>query len=107
MPSTTFPACPVTIFEGGGVNLDGENSEDLMQFWAWGGASGTTLYRAARAIFPDRPRGYVSATGSLRGYASNKATAMSCRSRGDIRAAQVYEAICEAIFEDLPQWAKW
>ena len=107
MSTKTFPECPVTIFDGGGVNLDGENRDDLMEFWKWGGASGSTLHRAARAIFPDRPQGYVSATGDLRGYAANKATAIACRESGDIEAALVYESICERIYNELPEWARW
>ena len=79
----------------------------LCSFGPGGGASGSTLHRAARAIFPDRPSGYVSATGTLRGYAANKATAMTCRARGDIHAAQTYETICEMLYAELPEWAKW
>ena len=37
MTTKTLPACPVTIFPNGGVNLDSEDACDLMQFWAWGG----------------------------------------------------------------------
>lgn len=103
----TLSKCPVTIFADGGVNLDGEHDDNLMAFWAWGGASGSTLHRAARAIFPSRPAGYVSVTGSLRGYAANKATAMRCRATGDLAAAQVYERICETIYDELPEWARW
>ena len=99
--------CPVTMFREGGVNLDGESSEDLMSFWSWCGASGSPSVRAARTLFPDRPPKYVSVTGTLRAYAASKATAMTCRTRGNIQTAQVYETICERIYSELPQWAKW
>jgi len=58
-------------------------------------------------MFPDRPRGYVAATRSLAHYAYNKSTAMRCRLKGDINAALNYEAICERIYDNLPDYAKW
>jgi hypothetical protein len=70
----------------------------------WSGKSPRTI---AAAIFPERPRGYVSAATSLAHYASNKATAMECRTRGDIDTARMYETICERIYSSLPEYAKW
>lgn len=61
---------------------------------------------AARLMFPSRPKGYVSATISLMHYAYNKATAMRCRVRGDMQAAQNYESICDSIYSRLPDFAK-
>lgn len=63
--------------------------------------------RAGRIMFPDRPKGYVAATRNLGHYAWNKATAMQCRSRGDVIGATNYEAICERIYGRLPEFAKW
>lgn len=62
--------------------------------------------RAARELFPDRPKRYVESTVSLRCYADNKATAMECRLRGDIQSALMYEGICDRIYESLPDYAR-
>ncbi len=104
---TKLAPCPVTIFEGGGVNLDAEDADDLLAFWVWVARDPRALPEAARAIFPDRQPGYVRATSDLLAYAANKATAMTCRSRGDMDAAGAYEAICDRIYDSLPTWATW
>lgn len=62
---------------------------------------------AGQAIFPEMPRGYDRATCKLGAYASNKAVAMECRLRGDILAAQTYETICERLYSELPDFARW
>jgi hypothetical protein len=62
--------------------------------------------RVARTWFPERPKGYVTATYNLGHYAANKAAAMSCRQRGDINAASVYETICDGIYSRLPDFAR-
>lgn len=85
-------------------NLDAMPADDLMMFWM--------RYRHptrsdAEALIGDRRRGFTTIAGSLSGYASNKATAMRCRERGDIRAAQVYETICESIYAGLPEDCRW
>lgn len=61
----------------------------------------------ARIWFPGRPKGYVKATRDLEAYAWNKATSITCRRRGDILGAQSYGAICDRIYSDLPEWARW
>ncbi len=63
--------------------------------------------RDAEALVGDRRPGFTTISGSLAGYASNKATAMRCRERGDIQAALVYEKICELIHEKLPADLVW
>lgn len=98
---TTIPA-PFNTWTGA-PNLDGEDSETLMDFWNVARHS----VKLARQLFPGRTKGHVEATGKLAGYASNKATAMTCRARGDIQAALCYERICETIYNDLPEWARW
>ena len=82
-------------------NLDCETAEDLMTFW-----SRHQRGRKAKDLFPDGGKGTRKATGDLAAYAANKATAMSCRKRGDIQAAVIYEGICDTIYNDLPYWAK-
>jgi len=83
-------------------NLDCQEPEDLMAFWSRHQAG-----RRYRLIFPDGGRGRKRATADLANYASNKATAVACRLRGEINTAGVYEAICERIYNGLPQWARW
>ena len=56
---------------------------------------------------PDAPMGRLFVAKTIRAYCHNKATAMDCRSRGQIAVAQKYEAICERLYGELPQWARW
>lgn len=63
--------------------------------------------KKARAMFPERPRGYVTARYNLNHYAWNAIAARSCRLRGDITGAQVYELICDRIYKELPEFARW
>lgn len=43
----------------------------------------------------------------LRQYASNKATAMRYRMAGEIGPAMHRERLCERIYNELPEWARW
>lgn len=86
------------------TNLDAETPDDLWKFASELG--GVRPIRGARMLFPNRPRGYVRAAVSLRCYAENKATAIACRLRGDIPAAQIYETICDRIYDSLPDFAR-
>jgi hypothetical protein len=85
-------------------NLDCMSYEELRSFAV---AVGSAPVKTARELFPDRQRGYVRAALKLKGYAWNKLTAIACRQRGDIEAAMVYENICDRIYDDLPEFAKW
>ena len=87
------------------TNLDALPADDVQAF-AVAIGNGIRPVAAARLLFPDRPTGYVSATGDLRNYAWNKATAMRCRLRGDIQAATIYETICDRIYDALPDFAR-
>ncbi len=83
-------------------NLDAMAHDDLTAFWArhqrgW----------KARTLFPQGGKGTQRATWDLANYAINKATAMSCRERGDIQTALMYEGIADRIYADLPDAAKW
>jgi hypothetical protein len=85
-------------------NLDAMFPDDLMKFW--------NVYRHATKaqrleLFGRTGKGTVTAARDLANYASNKATAMQCRARGDISAAQMYEGICERIYSGLPEFARW
>lgn len=83
-------------------NLDAETPDNLMSFW-----NRHQSGRMHRALFPWGGRGTKKAAGSLANYASNKATAMQCRLRGDIPAALMYEDICDRIYSELPEFAQW
>jgi hypothetical protein len=61
----------------------------------------------ARAAFPDRPRGWIEATKDIANYCWNKLTAMRCRKEGHINRAMMYEEICDKIYKELPEYAKW
>lgn len=87
-------------------NMDAMTSDELWTFWK-------TYHRPGRkavyTLFPLRtPRdGAYQATVDLASYASNKATAMECRLRGNIAAAKTYEDIADRIYDRLPTFAKW
>lgn len=83
-------------------NLDCLERVELMKFWRdYAGAT-----NAAR-LFPNKQSGYKRATADLANYAANKATAMLCRERGEVESAQTYEGICDRIYRNLPDFAKW
>ncbi len=85
-------------------NLDAMTADDLMAFWK---RYARPSRKDAEALIGDRRKGFTTISGKLAGYASNKATAMTCRLRGDINAALVYEGICETIYEGLPEDVRW
>lgn len=84
--------------------LDSSENDDLMCFWH---LASHQPVRTARELFPYRPQSYVTTTKNLGHYAANKAAAQSCRLRGAIDRALVYERICKAIYERLPDYARW
>ena len=77
---------------------------DLYMFAA--ATRGRQPRRAARRLFGSQTQSVV-ATRQLCCYAWNKVTAMSCRERGEIKTATRYEAICDQIYENLPEFARW
>jgi hypothetical protein len=85
------------------LNLDALCHDDLMLIWI------RFQYHPrnwAKIIFKSCP-GSVSAIKKLAKYAVNKAAAITLRSEGNIERAQVYEAICQKIYQSLPEWARW
>lgn len=86
-------------------NLDAMEPDELMAFWKRYHRVGG---KAARELFGDDigATGYVTAARNLAHYASNKATAIQCRLRGDITTAIMYERICDDIYARLPSFAK-
>jgi hypothetical protein len=84
-------------------NLDSMTRDELLAF-----AQVYSRPQRVRAqhLVGHRP-GYIRAVKDLANYASNKATAMYCRERGDINGAMMYESICDRIYNKLPQFARW
>lgn len=92
-------------FGGDRLNLDCEiDSDDLWDLW---NVIHVMPRITARALFPEKPSGYVTLTGWIGAYAANKATAMDCRKRGDVNAATCYEKICEGIYGRFPETVRW
>jgi hypothetical protein len=77
---------------------------ELMRFWSR--FSHPKRKDAALLIGDTRP-GYTGLAKLLSGYAANKATAITCRLRGDIQAAGIYETICENIYAEIPTDLRW
>lgn len=88
----------------GAPNLDAMPASELEE---WAAAVYRRPVNMARKLFPARPRRYVTATKDLKLYAENKAAAMVCRAGGNITSAQIYETICERIYNRLPDFARW
>jgi hypothetical protein len=95
----------VESLEPGPVNLDGMDTSELYKFAA--ATRGTRPTRAARRLFADMPSGVLRVVKDLKHYAWNLITARACRGRGEIATAQRYERICESIYNDLPEYARW
>lgn len=95
---------PVSLGDAPEVpNLDAMPQAELWDFW-----KRYARPKRADAVALVGPRkGFTVLAGNLAGYASNKATAMACRERGDIQAALAYESICESIYEELPDDCRW
>lgn len=86
------------------VNLDGMPESELAEFIKAYGRAGKV--RAAR-LFPERPAGYVAATGALVDYARRKRDAMTERTAGRINIALAYEAGADRVYASLPPFARW
>ncbi len=85
-------------------NLTDMTSEELMAFWK---RYARPSRKDAEALIGDRRRGFTTLCGSLAGYASNLATAKTCRAKGDVRAAEVSEGIAGSIYARLPAAPRW
>ncbi len=85
-------------------NLDAMSEDELMAFWMR--YQNRQRRKDAFALVGGGPN-YTNWAARLGGYAANKATAMSCRKRGDIQAALIYEKICDLIYDKLPDALRW
>jgi len=85
------------------LNLDAMPAADLRRVWRLG------------AFFPNiiadawfgKQAGRRVAIRHLRNYAINKAVAIGLRLDGNTQDALLYERICQDIYEDIPEFAKW
>ncbi len=80
-------------------DLDSLGQDGLMTFWHVYHRAGPRL---AQHLFGKKFPNYTRAASSLAGYASNRATAMSCAARGDQSGAEMYNGIADRIARDLP-----
>lgn len=83
------------------VNLDCENTVA-----EWIKAFGTMSGRRLANHLGLSGRGSAKAASSLSNYAWNKSTAIDCRRRGQIASALQYEAICDRIYQIMPESVK-
>ena len=93
--------------ETGAPNFDCMHPDDLMDWWSKMGQSGRPPLKVCQAMFPGVRKGLITTVQSLKGYASNKHAAHTCRMRGDVESALRYEALCDSIYDELPEWALW
>ena len=85
-------------------NLDAMPEDELMAFWK-------RYHRSSRndaeQLIGDRRRGFTVIAATLANYACNKSVAMTCRRKGDIQAALIYERIADLCYDRLPEDLKW
>ena len=86
------------------MNLDATDKDEL---WDLHERLRQHLVAEARKLFPDKPQGYVRAARTMKNYAANKATAMGLRLAGKVSTAMTYEAICDRLYKQLPEFARW
>jgi hypothetical protein len=61
----------------------------------------------ARTLFPERPKGYVRTAKLMALYACELLEARRYRAQGHIADALKVEERCQAIYERLPEYARW
>ena len=67
----------------------------------------TNMKRKDTEALIGRFPGYTRAIRDVGHYCANKATAVSCRTKGKIQTALTYEAICDRIYDSLPESCRW
>jgi len=63
--------------------------------------------RYARKLFPNRPHHYVRTANLLALYAIELLTARRYRAQGHLQDAEKVMQRCRAIYEKLPEYARW
>jgi len=83
----------------GEIDFTAMTEDELMAFWK-------RYHRASRRdaaeLCGGRFPGYTNVAATAANYACNLAVAMSCRRRGDERAAQVYDHAAQIALEEIP-----
>jgi hypothetical protein len=90
--------------ETGDFNLDDMDEADIREFAE---KVRENPARFAATIFPNKPSGYVKVTKDLGNYAWNKLTAIGLRKGGQVKKAKTYEDICDKMYREFPDYAKW
>lgn len=85
-------------------NFDAMDKDELMTFW-FKYAHATRVQ--AEDLVGDRRKGFTVIAKQVANYAANKGAAVSCRLKGDIVGAQIYESICDSIYDSLPADLRW
>ena len=88
------------------VNLDclSNDPADLFKWWL---EHRSPTQAKCVELFGRAGPGSYRAMRDMANYAANKGAAMKCRLTGDISTAQMYERICDSIYQQLPDYALW
>jgi len=90
-----------------GVNLDSMDVKDLKTLYRnFGKLHSPKFNKAAEALFPAKPRGYIQAAYNIKRMARLLIKAKTYRLRGYINNALEYERECDSIYSELPDFAK-
>lgn len=85
-------------------NLDAIDESELIAF----GAKYSEPKRYdAEVLLDSKNNNCIQICVELSNYAINKATAMKCRSVGNITKAYKHEVICDTIYNKLPKELRW
>lgn len=85
-------------------NFDGMSKDELMEFWA---RYHRPKHKDAEELVGDRSPGFTLVAAKAANYACNKAVARTCREKGDIQAAELYESVCERLYKEIPKELRW
>lgn len=88
-------------------NLDNLDIEGLQDFLSSFPVTGHPGIKNARRLCPDRRKGYVGIARDVRAYTWHKITAMKLRLEGSIEVALRYEAICDRMYQHIPEDLRW
>lgn len=91
------------VIEEGAINLDDITDEDLISFWT---VAESYPRQVAKAMFPDKKKAYTTVR-QLALYAKYGISARGFRSMGKIEKAMKLEKINEALYRNLPEYARW
>jgi hypothetical protein len=86
------------------MNLDTLGFDELDALWR-GVSEHPRQY--ARHLFPHRPKHYVKAARLMALYAVESLQARRYRAQGHIADALKVEERCQALYDELPEYARW